>query len=168
MMSRINTFLVLAALILAGTAQSIRLTDIQDELTELWSSGHSEALVIVRMIWMQVTSRMHNAFSALAESDGPAEILVKYIVKPSEEEDFVKEFSKAAKAVADEEKGSKIFTLSKTATDNFQLWEYAAWETAEDLKEHIKSDHVKDLAKYIFEHDIIIEASPLIKLVEEK
>eukprot|EP00891_Asterochloris_glomerata_P002400 jgi/Astpho2/2400/Aster-05658 len=157
MMSRINTFLVLAALILAGTAQSIRLTDIQDELTELWSSGHSE-----------VTSRMHNAFSALAESDGPAEILVKYIVKPSEEEDFVKEFSKAAKAVADEEKGSKIFTLSKTATDNFQLWEYAAWETAEDLKEHIKSDHVKDLAKYIFEHDIIIEASPLIKLVEEK
>ena len=28
----------------------------------------------------------------------------------------------------------------------------AAWETAEDLKEHIKSDHVKDLAKYIFEH----------------
>lgn len=36
----------------------------------------------------------------------------------------LQEFSKAAKAVADEEKGSKIFTLSKTATDNFQLWEY--------------------------------------------
>ena len=36
----------------------------------------------------------------------------------------LQEFGKAAKAVADEEKGSKIFTLSKTATDNFQLWEY--------------------------------------------
>ena len=42
-MSRINTFLAFAALFLAGTAQSIRLTDIQDELTELWNSGHSEA-----------------------------------------------------------------------------------------------------------------------------
>ena len=36
----------------------------------------------------------------------------------------LQEFGKAAKAVAEEEKGSKIFTLSKTATDNFQLWEY--------------------------------------------
>ena len=36
----------------------------------------------------------------------------------------MQEFGKAAKAVAEEEKGSKIFTLSKTATDNFQLWEY--------------------------------------------
>lgn len=37
-------------------------------------SDRSQALVTVRMIWMQVTSRMHNAFSALAESDGPAEV----------------------------------------------------------------------------------------------
>ena len=36
----------------------------------------------------------------------------------------LQEFGKAAKAVAEEEKGSKIFTLSKTVTDNFQLWEY--------------------------------------------
>jgi len=92
-----------------------------------------------------------------------AHVLVRVIVRPSDAEDFIKEWQKTADATVEKEKGNSIYSLRKPARDNLSYWIYGTWDSMKDYAEHVKSDHVLKLLEFYADRDIAFFRSPLIK-----
>jgi len=85
--------------------------------------------------------------------------LVKYIVPPEVHEEFLDTWEDAQKDV-DREKGIRTFTLHKVASDNVMFIGCYTWESYEDFKDHIKSDHGCRLRSKLDKHRVIYNMVP--------
>jgi len=93
-------------------------------------------------------------------------IIVKYVVAPEDAKDFIGAWQKVQKGT-DEEEGCQIYSLRKTAGDNFQYYTYATFETLKDYMEHLSSDYTKDFLKFVDDRQIVWNLSPLFKVGEQ-
>ncbi|KAL6754539.1 hypothetical protein V8C86DRAFT_334334 [Haematococcus lacustris] len=88
------------------------------------------------------------------ESGGPpAFVAIKFIVPPSESEDFEDAWLDLEEDVEKEET-PLVFDLKKTKLDNLMYIGYSEWSSMRDLGEHLHSDHFQDFAKFADEHGV--------------
>jgi len=100
----------------------------------------------------------------LMKKKGLYHVLIYYIVRPGEAEGFIKEWTTAAQATIEGEKGNRIYALRKIASDNTQFYVYGTWESFEDYVEHYKADYTKKLLQYNDKNDIVYFIAPLEKI----
>jgi len=100
------------------------------------------------------------------EDDENAHVLINYIVPPGKGEDFVQAWTKAAEKTI-EEKGNRIYSLRKIATDNTRFWAYGTWESMRDYLEHFDSKHVGKLLDQLDDMDVIYTIFPLAAVYDE-
>jgi len=102
--------------------------------------------------------------SQLSKQKDNAHILITYKVDPSDADNFVEQWVKAAEQTV-EEKGNQIYSLRKVATDNTHWYTYGTWDSMSDYLDHLESKHVSKLLEYFDDEDIIYFIQPL-KAVE--
>lgn len=97
-------------------------------------------------------------------------LLVKYIIRPSIQKEFIAAWLKVKEEAA-AAKGNIRFNLSKPLTDNLLFYSYQEWESKVDFFKWLTSDddsEVKKLAKYIEEKDIPLTLTQLIPIAYHK
>eukprot|EP00877_Chromochloris_zofingiensis_P007195 jgi/Chrzof1/2729/Cz11g27030.t1 len=94
-------------------------------------------------------------------------VMVKYIVPPSEHEDFLEAWAEAQDMTA-KEKGNRKYLLRKVFNDNVHYVLCGTWETFDDFVDHFKSKHIRRLRDFTADRKIIWYVAPMKKITSSK
>lgn len=98
------------------------------------------------------------------DADKKLFVLVKYVIKPSIQKEWVEMWLDTKAAVEKETEGGAKIYLSKPLTDTVTFYSAGTWDSMEAFKEYMQSDAVKKLIKYNVEHDIVAFITPMLSI----
>lgn len=108
-------------------------------------------------------AQVKELYKSLMKKKNLAHVIFKYYVPPTEAKGFADAWTDAAEKTL-EERGNRIYSLRKVATDNTLWYGYGTWDSMRDYLEHLESKHVGKLLDFFEDKDIVWFLSPLAKI----
>ncbi|KAF5835996.1 hypothetical protein DUNSADRAFT_6566 [Dunaliella salina] len=137
------SFVLLSAVLLVGAFAS-RLPP-SNILAEIQSETFPAGLKHVHKPLQAIRDNMKKEREDWTEKTAYA--FIKFIVPPSQSDDFEEAWLRLESEVRDKEDDNNIFSLKSSALDNLFYYSYGEWESVDSLVSHLQSNHFQDFAE---------------------
>jgi len=142
------SFLVLAGLLAVATAARVSPRVLQEAHDTLTNGPLSGLQNNFSGFLTSLLGRSRGRDDRKEKEEG-AYVAIRFVVPPSESEDFEEAWRDLEEEAVKDEKGLEIFDLKKTKFDNLFYLSYGEWESMRDVREHIESDHFEKFAEFV-------------------
>jgi quinol monooxygenase YgiN len=95
-----------------------------------------------------------------------AHVLIQYSVPPGNSKEFIDAWTDLAERTI-EEKGNRMYSLRRVATDNTHFYAYGTWTSMGDYMDHFESKHLGKFLDDVEDKNIIYFLDPLEEICEE-